>query len=141
MIRVSCLLVLILSLFLLGGCEGKPRTAQSLADELKSAGVAWDSAEPFAHPVIPNLKIEEAILLKADGLHVEILRTGDERSFKLMSSAGAILLMASVEAKKKAGTELPQKPDIVAFKPFVLVVREETTKGAVRDAATKVLGK
>jgi hypothetical protein len=80
-------------------------------------------------------KVDEAIALKGENLWVEILRIEDERTYKLFMGMG--LFLFAVE--KEVGKDLPDMPaNMISKKPFVIVVRQEPEKGAIKEALNRI---
>ncbi len=118
------------------GCVRLPKigTAQELAHALKQKGVQFQKIEPLDTSKLKSARPEEAIALKGDELWIEIFRIEDKRTFKLFAATG--MMLAGVEANAKK--PIPGKPDAFIRRPFVILVRQEPEKGAVKHALMKI---
>jgi len=119
------------------GCASTPpiETAADLAQALKDAGVAYDTAEPFDFSGLSPARIDEGLGLTGKDLEVAILRITDERTYK--QAANAAFLLAVV--KDRAPNLPAPPPDLYLSKPFAVVIRLEPQAGQVRAALKKIL--
>ena len=71
----------------------------------------------------------------SDTLWVELIRIDDERTFNLALDASAILTVAEATA----GRSFPGKATVHARQPFLVVVRQESAAGQVRQALDQAM--
>ena len=122
----------------LAGCGSKyPQfeRADDLAQTLKDRGVIWETSTRMSFQGMKHARIDEGIALDGDGLRVEILRITDHRTYKIMSSAAALMgLMGSVMEEKA-----DQPPDLYRSEPFIIVIRKEPEPGQVVSILESIL--
>ncbi|MFC1707532.1 hypothetical protein ACFL59_12085 [Planctomycetota bacterium] len=80
-------------------------------------------------------RIDEGLALEGAGLHVEILRITDERTYKIMSGMAPLLRMVGGSMKKSAD----KPPSLYRSKPFVIVTRAEPEAGQVESILRRIL--
>ena len=134
-IRAALVVINGLAMVALAGCGSSIETANELAEALVKEGIEYDSIEKVRTFRSKYAKIEEAIALKGDNLHVEIFRIEDRRTYKAF--AGSVLLLAVAE--KETGQRLPGRPSLYSKQPFVIVVRQEPEVGVVKRALENIL--
>ena len=127
----------LLGLLLVTACNAPPRieTVQDLVNALKNGGISVDSTTPIDFSGMRFALIDEGVRLSGNGLHVELLRVEDERTFKLASGAGALLGLLA----ETVGEDFPEPPQVIARKPFIVVVRKEPEPGAIGRVLDEVL--
>lgn len=110
-------------------------TVDDLAKALKNKGVSYDSATPLDVSGIAFAQIEEGVRITGNGLHVELLRVEDDRTFKVVSGASALLKFLD----ESLGDAPVNPPDVIARDPFVVIIQAEPEPGQVRRVLEQLL--
>jgi hypothetical protein len=121
----------------LAACAIEPRieTLDDLTNALKNNGIQFDSASPLDFSGMRFAQVDEGVRITGNGLHVELLRVEDDRTFKVVSGASAFL-----ETLSKSVEELPlHPPEVITRDPFVVVIRMEPEPGQVRRVLDRLL--
>lgn len=129
--------IALLGLILVTACNtlAPIETVEDLAKALKNNGIAYDATTPLDFSGMPFAQVDEGVRITGNGLHVELLRVEDDRTFKVVSGAGALL---GVLDKTLKDTPV-NPPEVIARDPFVVVVRSEPGPGQVRRVLDRVL--
>ncbi len=112
-----------------------PDTVQELADRLRANGIPYDRVEAIREFPWESSKITESIALRGTDLFVEILRIDDPATFEAAEEAG------SKYAALRGGIEWEpvHTIEIVARRPYVVVIREEPKRGQIAAILQRLL--
>ena len=135
--RTGRLYIAVVCTMSVAACQPGARidTAADLGAALQKEGVAYTTTQELPTPTGRHFRFDEGIALVGDKLWVEIMRIEDKRVFDLAKTASVLLTLAEASVGKK----FPGKPEVYTRQPFVIVVREEPTKGQVAQALDRCL--
>jgi hypothetical protein len=119
------------------GFTPKPARATDVAQALQARGFSNAEQQPAEVPQLRYGHIDEAVALRGENLWIEILRIEDERTFKVLTDAGVLLLAVEVATEQP----IPEKPELYAYQPFAIVVRNEPEPGQTEAALRQIFGK
>jgi len=129
--------IALLGLVSLTACAMPPRikTLDDLTNALKNNGIQYDSETSLDFSGMAFAHVDEGVRITGNGLHVELLRVEDDRTFQIVTGASAFL-----EKISQSVEDLPlDPPEVIARDPFVVVIRMEPEPGQLRRVLDRLL--
>ncbi|MEO7995277.1 MAG: hypothetical protein ABI743_12835, partial [bacterium] len=108
------------------GCNAgrsvKPVDCQKLARRLQLEGIAWDQIQEPPIPNLPGRQWDENVMLSGPGLNVELYRIDATKPYQDFLANGT------------------NSGQVIGHEPFVVVVKQEPSPGAVKAAMEAIWG-